>query len=68
MLLYIVAFALVRYSVFYRCVRRLQVIIVFVVKWFLRLRENPLCQLRGPENRLYFGKNHLQLFQKLSRN
>jgi len=33
MLLYIVAFALVRYSVFYCCVRRFEVI-VFVVKWF----------------------------------
>jgi len=34
MLLYIVAFALVRYSVFYCCVRRFKVTIVFVVKWF----------------------------------
>jgi len=54
MLLYIVAFALIRYSVFYRCVRRFKVIIVFAVTWFCycasyRGRKNG-CIFKGPKN------------------
>jgi len=51
MLLYIVAFALVRYSVFYCCVRRFKVITVFVVYGLTIAR---LRQTLGPEKRLPF--------------
>jgi len=53
MLLYIVAFALVRYSVFYCCVRRFKVITVFVVNG-LTIARLGLRQTLGPEKRLPF--------------